>query len=90
MLLRIELGLSILIGSGGGMTAWLLSWNPKNWEWDTFFRERAITASGRPVENTWSCANGAVAKGDTVYCDPDQDEFMSIRTLEDHIDREQT
>jgi hypothetical protein len=138
MLLRLELRLSILIGSGGGMTAWLLSWNPKNWEWDTFFRERAITASGRPVEDTWSCANSAAAKGDTVYLvrtgdeprgiiargvitqnpfekahydparaakgetrqvvginfddirDPDQDEFLSIQTLENDIDREQT
>jgi hypothetical protein len=49
------------------MNTWLLSWNPKNWEWSTFNQDRAMTASGKPVEETWRCANGAAAKGDTVY-----------------------
>jgi hypothetical protein len=120
------------------MTAWLLSWNPKNWEWGTFFRDRATAASGQPVSETWRCANGTATKGDTVYLvrtgeeprgviargmitqnpfeaphydparsaegekiqvvgikfddirDPTQDDFLSMQTLEDAVDRDQT
>jgi MrcB-like, N-terminal domain/AAA domain (dynein-related subfamily) len=49
------------------MTAWLLNWNPKNWDWTNFYRDRAITASGQSIQDTWSCANSAAAKGDTIY-----------------------
>ena len=120
------------------MTAWLLSWNPKNWEWSTFYRDRATTASGQPVKERWRCANSAATKGDTTYLvrtgeeprgiiargiitqnpfeaphyhperaaegettqfiginfddirDPAQDDFLSIQTLENEIDRNQT
>jgi MoxR-like ATPase len=49
------------------MRTWLLSWNPKNWEWSTFFRDRATAASNKPVAETWRCANGAATVGDAVY-----------------------
>jgi hypothetical protein len=119
------------------MTAWLLSWNPKRWQWKTFAQDRATTASGRLLKGAWSCANGAAARGDTVYLvrigveprgiiargiitkrpyqgphydsarrakgetsqyvginfddirDPAQDEFLSIRTVEREVDRDQ-
>src|SRR5262245_33050530 len=120
------------------MTAWLLSWNPKNWEWSTFFRDRAMTAAGQLVKETWRCANGSATKGDTIYLmrtgeeprgiiargvitadpfeaphydparasegekiqsiginfndirDTNQDEFLSIQTLENDVDGHQT
>ena len=49
------------------MHTWLLSWNPKNWEWSTFFRDRATAASNLPVNETWRCANSTAAVGDAVY-----------------------
>ena len=48
------------------MTAWLLNWNPKNWDWGNFYRDRQIAASGQSIEDTWSCANSAAAKGDAI------------------------
>ena len=60
-----ETGLSV--GWAIDMTSWLLSWNPKNWDWRTFKQDRATTASGGIVNDTWSCANGSAVKGDDVY-----------------------
>ena len=49
------------------MSTWLLSWNPKNWEWSTFYQDRAATASGQLVKESWRCSNGAATNGDNVY-----------------------
>lgn len=38
-------------------TTYLLTWNPNNWHWDNLEDEVRVTASGRPVDEQWSCGN---------------------------------
>ena len=38
-------------------TTYLLTWNPNNWAWDNLEDEVRVTASGRPVDDRWSCGN---------------------------------
>lgn len=39
------------------MPAFLLTWNPDNFNWTTLPQEVADLASGRPVAGSWSCGN---------------------------------
>ncbi len=36
---------------------YLLTWNPNKWPWDNLEDEVRVTASGRPVDEQWSCGN---------------------------------
>ena len=47
--------------------AWLFSWRPENWDWDSLDDDRAVTHGGGTVKIRWACANGKVSKGDTAY-----------------------
>jgi 5-methylcytosine-specific restriction protein B len=47
--------------------AWLLSWNPENWAWDTLAVDRAAAARGEPVIMPWRCASFKPKEGDAAY-----------------------
>ena len=47
--------------------AWLLSWNPRNWHWRNFEKDRFSAANGQPAQTSWSCVNHEPKIGDTVY-----------------------
>lgn len=48
-------------------SAWLLSWNPANWSWDTFANDRKRAAAGELVRHSWRCSNSSAAVGDPVF-----------------------
>ncbi|SEN92335.1 5-methylcytosine-specific restriction enzyme B [Nitrosospira multiformis] len=47
--------------------SWLLSWNPKNWEWATLAADRSNTSAGETVTHGWRCASSAAREGDHVF-----------------------
>ena len=47
--------------------AWLLTWNPKNWAWETFAADRERCASGGVVRQSWRCSSTKPAIGDRVF-----------------------
>ena len=47
--------------------SWLLSWNPKNWQWTTLADDRANTSTGEIVTHAWRCASSAPRDGDHVF-----------------------
>lgn len=47
--------------------AWLLAWNPKNWNWEAFDADREMTANGTAVRDRWACANSNAREGDEVF-----------------------
>ena len=47
--------------------AWLLSWNPGRWAWDSLPVDRRNTASGEIACHNWRCASRQVREGDRVY-----------------------
>jgi 5-methylcytosine-specific restriction protein B len=47
--------------------SWLLSWNPKNWDWVTLADDRAKTRAGDVVTHDWRCASTAPREGDHVF-----------------------
>ena len=47
--------------------AWLLTWNPANWDWVDFADIVGSVRSGRTVQMTWSCRNSGVTAGDRVF-----------------------
>ncbi len=52
---------------GPSRPAWLLSWNPGNWDWSTLTEDRRRTANGELVTHNWRCASRQVKEGDHVY-----------------------
>ena len=48
-------------------SAWLLSWNPANWSWETFTSDRARAAAGEMVRHQWRCSSSSPAVGDPVF-----------------------
>ncbi len=51
----------------GAPRAWLLSWNPENWAWETLAADRAAAARGEPVVMSWRCASSKPKEGDSAY-----------------------
>lgn len=51
----------------GAGKAWLLSWNPENWPWDSLMADRSATARGQPVTMPWRCASSKPKEGDAAY-----------------------
>ncbi|HWX49172.1 MAG TPA: AAA family ATPase [Roseomonas sp.] len=51
----------------GAPKAWLLSWNPENWAWETLAADRAAAARGEPVVMPWRCASSKPKEGDAAY-----------------------
>jgi 5-methylcytosine-specific restriction protein A len=50
------------------MPAYLLTWNPKNWEWKDLPDIVRQLADGLPVEQRWSCGNSrSIAVGSRVF-----------------------
>ena len=49
------------------VSAWLLSWNPHNWAWESFAEDRAIAAAGKPVEHQWRCSSKKPEVGHIAY-----------------------
>ena len=47
--------------------AWLLSWNPRRWNWANFAQDRIGAARGDTVTEPWSCRNSHVGAGDRVF-----------------------
>lgn len=46
----------------------LVTWNPKSWEWTNLADEAADAASGKVVEDRWSCGNRKdIAQGDRLF-----------------------
>lgn len=48
-------------------TAWLLTWNPQNWNWNDYAAGIEASRSGEKYEVTWSCSNTHVKAGDKMY-----------------------
>lgn len=50
------------------MPAYLLTWNPKRWEWSTLHEEIADLKRGQPTARRWSAGNTkTIQPGDTLY-----------------------
>lgn len=50
------------------MSAYLLTWNPKNWQWNDLPHTALQLANGLPVEQRWSCGNSrSIALGSRVF-----------------------
>ena len=47
--------------------AWLLTWNPHNWNWNDYAAALEASRFGEKYEVTWSCSNTHVKPGDRVY-----------------------
>ena len=47
--------------------AWLLTWNPSNWEWKDYREAIFLTHTGKKYVNEWSCVNTHVKIGDRVF-----------------------
>ena len=47
--------------------AWLLSWNPNNWNWEDFDIAVRTIRVGNCYQDSWSCANTHVTPGDRVF-----------------------
>lgn len=47
--------------------AWLLTWNPNNWEWNDYENAAWFTLNGLEHEVIWSCSSTHVSIGDRVY-----------------------
>ena len=49
------------------VSAWLLTWNPKNWAWDTLATDRERCANKDRVRHRWKCSSTKPAVGDRVF-----------------------
>lgn len=49
------------------LRAWLLSWNPERWQWQSLATDRQSTAAGNTVTDRWSCMSQQVKEGDQAY-----------------------
>lgn len=58
---------SFIGDSPSARKAWLLSWNPNNWNWEDFDNAVRTTRAGNSYQEPWSCANTHVALGDRVF-----------------------
>jgi len=47
--------------------AWLLTWNPDNWQWENLAADRAATHKGKTITISWNCANRSAVVGDKAY-----------------------
>ena len=47
--------------------AWLLTWNPKNWAWDSLADDRERCAAGGRVRHRWRCGSTKPAVGDRAF-----------------------
>lgn len=47
--------------------AWLLNWNPANWEWVDYKEQCELTKAGQCFEIAWSCSSKQPAIGDDVF-----------------------
>ena len=47
--------------------SWLLSWNPKNWDWSSLADDRTRTRAGEIVTHAWRCASKAPRVGDQIF-----------------------
>ena len=49
------------------MAAWLLVWNPDNWEWNDYDEECKKASKENPIDLIWSCSSKKVQIGDEFY-----------------------
>lgn len=47
--------------------AWLMTWNPKLWSWETLAEDREATHAGKTVTMRWSFRNRNAKVGDKAY-----------------------
>lgn len=50
-----------------GKKAWLLTWNPQNWNWDDYAAGIEASRMDEKYQVTWSCANTHIVPGDSMY-----------------------
>ena len=48
-------------------TAWLLTWNPKKWNWAELQADRDTAIDGKPVKHAWRCSSTLPKEGDHAY-----------------------
>jgi hypothetical protein len=48
-------------------SAWLLTWNPKKWNWAELQADRDSVIDGKPVRHAWRCASTHSKEGDPAY-----------------------
>ncbi|MBQ6111276.1 MAG: hypothetical protein IJL01_02670, partial [Synergistaceae bacterium] len=49
------------------MAAWLLTWNPEKWNWDTYNEDCEEASKYHNLPFTWSCVNRHTKIGDEFY-----------------------
>lgn len=49
------------------MRSFLLTWNPRSWDWTNLAEDLEESRLGRPVEITWRCHNKSPIPGDQVF-----------------------
>ena len=47
--------------------AWLLTWNPQNWNWNDYAAGLEASRFDESYQVTWSCSNSHVQPGDRMY-----------------------
>jgi 5-methylcytosine-specific restriction enzyme B len=47
--------------------AWLLAWNPRKWQWETFGEDLAAVKEGRAVTRQWACSSQKPQVGDDAW-----------------------
>ena len=50
-----------------GAHAWLLSWNPKNWNWEKYRSQCEGTKTGQRFTESWTCSNTHPQIGDEIF-----------------------
>lgn len=56
-----------VIGTGSGKRAWLLTWNPDNWNWEDYEEVCNSTKEGEKTTVPWTCASKQPMIGDEVF-----------------------
>lgn len=57
----------ILEGKTSGKRAWLLTWNPDNWNWENYDEACISTKDGETVVVPWTCSSRQPIAGDEIF-----------------------
>lgn len=56
-----------VVGAASGKRAWLLTWNPDNWNWEDYDDVCVSTKDGEKVVVPWTCSSKQPVVGDEIF-----------------------
>lgn len=56
-----------VVGETSGKRAWLLTWNPDNWNWENYDEACISTKDGETVVVPWTCSSKQPIVGDEIF-----------------------